>query len=91
MGINELASKAKDLHELRSMINELQAEADTIEAEFKAFMEAQGADTITAGAFRLTYKAINSTRFDTTGFKSAMPELAARFMKQTTTRRFTIA
>ena len=36
MGINELASKAKDLHELRSMINELQAEADTIEDEFKA-------------------------------------------------------
>lgn len=91
MGINELATKAKDLHELRSMINELQAEADTIEAEFKAFMEAQGADTITAGAFRLTWKAVTSSRFDTTGFKSAMPELAARFMKQTTTRRFTIA
>ena len=91
MGINELASKAKDLHELRSMINELQAEADTIEDEFKALMEAQGADTITAGPFRLTWKAVMSSKFDTTGFKSAMPELAARFMKQTTTRRFTIA
>ena len=91
MSSNELATKAKDLHELRSMISELQAEADTIEAEFKAFMEAQGADTITAGAFRLTWKAVTSSRFDTTGFKSAMPELAARFMKQTTTRRFTIA
>ncbi|NCB37038.1 MAG: hypothetical protein EOM58_13485, partial [Clostridia bacterium] len=83
MSSNELATKAKDLHELRSMISELQAEADTIEAEFKAFMEAQGADTITAGAFRLTWKAVTSSRFDTTGFKSAMPELAARFMKQT--------
>ncbi len=91
MGINDLAAKAKDLHELKAMINELQAEADTIEDEFKAFMEAQGADTITAGAFRLTWKAVTSSRFDTTGFKSAMPELAARFMKQTSTRRFTIA
>ncbi len=38
----DFAAKAKDLHELRSMINELQAEADTIEDEFKALMEAIG-------------------------------------------------
>jgi len=91
MGTNDLASKAKDLHELRSMIGELQAEAETIEGELKAFMDAQGAETIMAGAFKLTWRTINSSRFDTTAFKAAMPDLAARFMKQTTTKRFTIA
>lgn len=91
MSTIDLARKAKDLHELRSMIGELQAEADTIENELKAFMDAQGADMIMAGAFRLTWKLITSSRFDTAGFKATMPDLAARFMKQTTSRRFTIA
>ena len=90
MGTNDVAIKARELHELRSMIGELQAEADTIEGELKAFMDAQGADMIMAGAFRLTWKMITSTRFDTSAFKAVMPDLAARFMKQTSSRRFTI-
>ena len=91
MSINELAIKAKDLHELKSMINELQVEADTIEDAIKAHMEAQGADTMTAGSFKLTWKAVTSNRFDSSAFKAAMPDLAERFMKATMTRRFTIA
>ncbi len=91
MIINELTNKAKDLHELRSMISELQSEAETIEDEIKAHMTAQGAETITAGSFRLTWKSITSLRFDASAFKKAMPDLAEHFMTSTITRRFTIA
>ena len=91
MSINEVASKAKDLHELKAMIAELQAEADTLEDQIKAHMDAQGTDTLMAGPFRLSWKAITSSRFDTSAFKAAMPDLAERFMKATVTRRFTIA
>ena len=91
MGISELASKAKELHELRGMLEELQAEASSIEAEIKAHMEALGAEMITAGGFKFTWKAITSSRFDTSAFKKAMPDLAAAFTKQSTVRRFTIA
>jgi hypothetical protein len=39
----------------------------------------------------VTWKAITSSRFDSTAFKKAMPELAAQYMKPTTVKRFTIA
>lgn len=91
MSINDLAIKAKDLHEIKAMINELPAEADTIEDVLKAHMDEQGMETITAGSFKLSYKTISSSRFDSSAFKTAMPDLAERFMKATVTRRFTIA
>ena len=91
MGINELAIKAKELHDLRGMIEELQAEASSIEDTIKGHMEAQGAESLMAGGFKLTYKTITGSRLDTTAFKKAMPELAERFMKATSARRFTIA
>ena len=48
-------------------------------------------EQITAGAFKITWKSVTSSRLDTTALKKALPEVAARFMKQTTSRRFTIA
>lgn len=91
MSIHELARKAQELHEIRAMISELQKEASSIEDEFKAHMAAADTDTLTAGSFKLTWKIIESQRFDTSAFKEAMPELAARFMKGNVTRRFVIA
>ena len=90
MGINELGRKAKDLHALWAMIGELQEEVTALESEIKAYMEAQGTDTVVAGGFRLTWKSITSTRFDSAAFRKAMPELASRFMKDSVTKRFAI-
>jgi len=91
MSINEVATKAKDLHDIRSMISELQEEADRLEEQLKAHMEAQGVDTMLAGSFKLTWKEIMSKRFDSSAFRKAMPDLADRFMKESASRRFVIA
>jgi len=37
------------------------------------------------------YKTVKSSRIDTTALKKAMPELAARFTKETESRRFSVA
>ena len=88
MSIAELSSKARELMELRRMQEELTAEIESIQDAIKAAMGEQ--ETITAGAFKITYKPVTSSRIDTTALKKALPEIAAQYTKTTTTRRFTI-
>ena len=89
MSIKEIESKAKELQELKRLREELDAEMTALEDEIKAFMGDQ--EQIVAGAFKITWRAITSSRIDTTALKKALPDVAADFMKQTTTRRFTVA
>lgn len=84
-----IATKAAELQELKRLREELDAEISALEDEIKASIG--DAEQITAGAFKITWKSVTSSRLDTTALKKALPEVAARFMKQTTVRRFTIA
>ena len=78
----------KELMELRRMKEELDAEISNLEDQIKQSMGNE--ETLIAGAFKVTWKAVTSSRLDSTALKKALPEIAARFMKQTTTRRFQI-
>ncbi len=91
MSNTEMNSKVQQLRELRRMADELAAEIEGLTDSIKAEMDAQGAEEITGADWRITWKSVTSSRFDSTGFKKAMPELAARFMKQSTSRRFVLA
>ena len=83
-----LEPKVKELMELRRMKEELDAEITQLEDQIKQSMGNE--ETLIAGAFKVTWKAITSSRIDTTALKKALPEIATRFTKQTTTRRFQI-
>ena len=83
-----LTPKITELLELKRMRDELDAEIAAAEDEIKAAMGDE--DTLLAGPFKVTWKTITSSRLDSTALKKALPEIAARFMKQTTTRRFSI-
>lgn len=83
-----LIPKITELMELKRMRDELDAEIQAAEDEIKAAMGDD--DTLLAGPFKVTWKAVTSSRLDSTALKKALPEIAARFMKQTTTRRFSI-
>jgi len=89
MSINEIKAKAAELKELKAMQEELAAEISAIEDEIKAAMGDQ--EQIIAGGYKITWKAVTSSRFDSSAFKKANPELAAQYTKTTTTRRFTVA
>lgn len=89
MSIKEIEAKAKELQELKRMREELDAEIATLEDAIKASMGDQ--EQVTAGAFRITWKTVTSSRFDSTRFKKDHSDLAAQYTKTTTTRRFTVA
>lgn len=91
MSINEMDGKIKELRELRRMADELAAEIEAIQDSIKGHMDAQGVDTITGTDWKVTWKAVVSSRLDTTALKEAAPELAQQFTKTTTTRRFLVA
>ena len=64
-------------NELESKVRELrQLQALIAEAEAEA---------------ETTWKHVTSTRMDTAAIKAALPEVAARFTRTTTTRRFCVA
>ena len=91
MSISEMDSKVKELRELHRMAEELAAEIDSIQDSIKRHMDAEGVDTISGTDWRVTYKAVNSTRLDTAALKKALPDLAAQFTKPPAARRFCIA
>ena len=91
MSINELDMKVKELRELRRMAEELQAEIDATQDAIKAHMDSQGVDTLAGTDWKVTWKPVTSSRMDTAALKKALPEIAERFMRSTTSRRFVLA
>mgnify|MGYP000683690370 FL=1 len=91
MSISELDMKVKELRELRRMAEELQAEIDAAQDAIKAHMDSQGVDTLAGSDWKVTWKPVTSSRMDTAALKKALPEIAERFMKSTTNRRFVLA
>ena len=91
MATNEIISKLNELSELRRMADELNAEIEAIQDAIKAHMTEADTDTITAGAFKVSWKAVTSTRIDTTALRKDLPEIWQEYGKTTTTRRFSVA
>ena len=91
MATYEIISKLNELSELRRMADELNAEIEAIQDAIKAHMTEADTDTITAGAFKVTWKAVTSTRIDTTALRKDLPEIWQEYGKTTTTRRFSVA
>lgn len=91
MSNTEIQSKVNELRELRRMADELAGEIENITDSIKAHMDAEGVDTISGTDWKVTYKAVTSSRIDTSALKKALPDLAQQFTKTTTARRFCIA
>ena len=83
-----MEAKVKELLELKRMKEEIEAEIAAAEDEIKAVMGNE--ETLLAGAFKVDWKTVITSRIDTAALKKVMPEIAERFMKQTTTRRFCV-
>ena len=89
MSTHDLESKCRELRQLQALIDEAQAEAETIKDEIKRFMG--DTEALQAGEYKITYKAVTSARIDTTALKKALPAIAEQYTRQTTTRRFCVA
>lgn len=91
MTTQEIRNTIKNYKELQRLREELDAELEAAKDSLKAELEAQGVDELTVGEYRISNKAVTSTRVDTTAIKKALPDVAERFSKTSTTRRFCIA
>ncbi|MBR7184691.1 MAG: hypothetical protein IKD37_03690 [Clostridia bacterium] len=91
MSVNEMSAKIRELKELEALIEEAQKEAEAIKDTIKEQMDAEGVEEMTVDVYKVRYKTISSSRFDSTAFKKKYSDLYAQFTKQTASRRFTVA
>lgn len=91
MSVDMMDAKVQELRELKRMQEELAAEIEAIQDELKAHMDAHGMDTLLGFDWKVTWKSVTSNRLDSTALKKELPDIAARFMKQSTVRRFVLA
>lgn len=73
------------------MQEEAAAMVESLKDQLKERMTAAGVESLAGSEHKATYKTVTSSRVDTTAIKRDMPEVAARYTKTTTTRRFTFA
>ena len=91
MSRQDIEGKVQEIRELKRMQEELSAELEALTCEIKAHMDAEGVDTISGTDWKVTYKAVTSSRIDTSALKKVLPDLAQQFTKTTTARRFCVA
>ncbi|MBQ4121519.1 MAG: hypothetical protein IJD35_05850 [Clostridia bacterium] len=87
--MNELTTLCREYRELQRMGEEIAAEMDALKDRIRAAMGEN--DTVTAGEYKITNKAVSSSRLDSVALKKALPEIAAQFTKTTVSRRFVIS
>ena len=89
MSTSEIESKVRELRQLQALIEEAQAEAESIKDAIKAAMG--DSEAIQAGEYKITWKPVTTARIDTSALKKTLPDVAAAFTKEITTRRFCVA
>lgn len=89
MSNHELESKVRELRQLQQLIEEAQAEVEAIKDDLKAAMGED--EELRAGEYKVTWRAVKSSRLDVNALKAALPEIVQKFTRETTSRRFVVA
>ena len=91
MSQNEITARVHELRELKRMAEELEAQIETLTDGIKSYMAERGADEISGTDWKVSWHAVQSTRFDSKTFKKELPDLYNRYSTTTITRRFSVA
>ena len=87
----ELLNKIEALNEWEALMEEAKAEAEAIRDSIKQEMLDRELEEFECGQYIIRYQSIVSNRFDNSAFKKALPDVYQAFIKQSTSRRFSIA
>ncbi len=87
----EIQSKVNELRELRRMADELQAEIEAVTDSIKEHMTEQNTDELNGTDYKITWKSVTTSRIDGKKLTEDFPEMAAKYTKTTTARRFCVA
>ena len=86
--MDNLNGLMREIAEYSRMAEEIGATLDSLKDSLKKYMDENGLDSIAGNEHKASYKAVTSSRIDTTALKRDMPEIAAKYTKTTNTRRF---
>ena len=90
MSTKDIENKAKRLKMLKNRQDSLQQEIDQLEEDLKNHLAAQGVEEIQAGPFRVIWKLVSSSRFDSKRFKEENGKLYKMYVTQSQYRRFSV-
>ena len=79
----------KELAQYLRMQEEIAETVEGLKDTIKNYMQENGLETLASDEHKATYKAVSSSRIDTTAFKKAFPSMAEQFTKTSTAKRFT--
>ncbi len=88
---NEIITKIEALNEWEAIIEEAKAEAESLKDALKAELNSRELEELEAGQYIIRYTSVLTQRFDTTSFKKERPEMYKDFLKQSASRRFSVA
>ena len=85
---NNIDEIMKNLAEYTRLQEETSAIIDCLKDEIKRYMQETGTELLAGSEHKATYKAVTSSRIDTTALKKDLPDIAAHYTKTTETKRF---
>lgn len=77
-----------ELAQYTRLQEETAAIIDGLKDELKSIMQAQNTEVLQGTEHKASYKAVISSRIDTTALKKDAPEIAAKYTRTTKSRRF---
>lgn len=80
-----------ELAQYTRLQEETAAIIDGLKDELKNIMQAQNTEVLQGTEHKASYKAVISSRIDTTALKKDAPEIAAKYTRTTKNRRFIFA
>lgn len=81
----------KELAEYIRLGEEVAANIEGLKDALKEHMTAHGVETLSSSEHKASYKAVSSSKIDTTALKACCPDVAAQFTKTTESKRFVFA
>ena len=91
MANNELIQRIEALNEWEALMEEAKAEAEAIRDSLKQELLERNTEELECGQYIIRYQSIVSTRFDNSAFKKALPDVYKSFIRQSISKRFSIA
>lgn len=86
----EIISKIETLKEWEALAAEASVEIEALKDAIKHEMDNRGVEELEAGQYIARFTTVVSNRLDTTALKRENNALYQRYIKQTTSRRFSI-
>ena len=87
----EVLNLIHEYHEWKDVLDEAEAELEARKDALKAILNDNGLDELTAGRFIVRFTSVTSNRLDTGLLKKELPDIAAKYTKASTSRRFTVS